>query len=62
MAAEQQTWLVDLEREVPSDALLPVPDAALFTDFIHLSPNGHKVFANLLEPALRDALAAEAAH
>ena len=59
VAAEQHTWLVDLPETLPKAAELPVLDAALFSDFIHLSAQGHQVFAKQLEPALREALAAQ---
>lgn len=62
VARERRTWLVDLERTVPQETSMPVPQSALFNDFVHLSPTGHVLLAQLLEPAVKEALAAEAKH
>lgn len=56
-ARAERTWLVDAATQLPQDPNVPVPASWLFSDILHFSADGHQAMAQLIEPAVREALA-----
>ncbi|MFH1462760.1 MAG: SGNH/GDSL hydrolase family protein [Pseudomonadota bacterium] len=58
-AAHPGVVLVDTERGLPREPGLDVPAADLFSDVLHFSVEGHRAMAELIAPALAEALGRE---